>query len=178
MTTYGNLKPMDATKININGVENIFFTSIAINTHRGWVYLDLEPSREFYELLARGFKPSSHAKIKLDRRSRRVLFHLSLEKEIEIYRPGNIKPIDVNENSVATLYEAFSIILETDLAETILGYSYRKESIQKRNGSDSSETRKVMKKLKEGKKKKDYRWKTANLVVRDILRTRGVTDSY
>ena len=34
-----------------------------------------------------------------------------------------------------------------------------------------------MKKLKEGKKKKDYRWKTANLVVRDILRTRGVIDS-
>jgi IS605 OrfB family transposase len=31
-----------------------------------------------------------------------------------------------------------------------------------------------MKKLKEGKKKKDYRWKTANLIVRDALRTRGV----
>ena len=63
------------TKININGVENIFFTSVAIHTHRGWVYLDLEPSKEFYKLLARGFKPTSHAKIKLDRRSRRALFH-------------------------------------------------------------------------------------------------------
>jgi hypothetical protein len=77
-------KPIDATKININGVENIFFTSIAINTHRGWVYLDLEPSREFYKLLARGFKLTPHAKIKLDRRNRRALFHLSLEKKIEI----------------------------------------------------------------------------------------------
>ncbi|MDT7889928.1 MAG: hypothetical protein RQ885_13270, partial [Desulfurococcales archaeon] len=28
-------KPIDATKININGFENIFFTSVAINTHRG-----------------------------------------------------------------------------------------------------------------------------------------------
>jgi transposase len=107
-------KPVNPTKININGVENIFFTSVAINTHRGWVYLDLEPSKEFYKLLARGFKPTSHAKIKLDRRSRRVIFYLSLEKEVEIYKPGNIKPVDVNENSVATLYEAFSIILETD----------------------------------------------------------------
>jgi hypothetical protein len=61
-------------------LRNIFFTSIAINTHRGWVYPDLEPSKEFYKLLARGFKPTSHAKIKLDRRSRRVLFHLSLKK--------------------------------------------------------------------------------------------------
>jgi hypothetical protein len=40
------------------------------------VYLDLEPSKEFYKLLARGFKPTSYAKIELDRRSRRVLFHL------------------------------------------------------------------------------------------------------
>ena len=122
-------KPIDATKIRINGVENIFFTSAAINTHRGWMRIDLEPSREFYKLLARGFKPTSHAKIKLDRRSRRVAFHLSLEKEIEIYKPGNIKPIDVNENSAATLYEAFAAILETDLAKTTLGISYRKRGV-------------------------------------------------
>ncbi|MDT7887588.1 MAG: hypothetical protein RQ885_01265 [Desulfurococcales archaeon] len=82
---------------------------------------------------------------------------ISLEKEIEIYRPEDIvKPVDVNENSVATLYEAFAIILETDLAETTLGYSYRKESIQRRNGSGGREARKAMKKLKE-EKKRDYR---------------------
>jgi IS605 OrfB family transposase len=124
--------------------------------------------------LARGFKPTSHAKIKLDRKNRRVLFHLSLEKEIEIYRPGDIKPVDVNENSVATLYEAFAVILETDLAETTLGYSYRKEGIQRRNGSYSRETRKAMKKLKEGKKKRDYRIKTASLIAREAMRMRGV----
>ncbi|MDT7888665.1 MAG: hypothetical protein RQ885_06780 [Desulfurococcales archaeon] len=166
-------KPMDATKININGFENIFFTSIAINTHRGWVHLDLEPSKEFYKLLARGFKPTSHAKIKLDRKNRRVLFHLSLEKEVEIYRPENIvKPVDVNENSVATLYEAFAVILETDLARTTLGYSYRKESIQRRNGSGSREARKAMEKLNE--KKRDYRMKKASLIVRDAMMMRGV----
>jgi IS605 OrfB family transposase len=167
-------KPVNPTKININGVENIFFTSIAINTHRGCVHIDLEPSKEFYKLLARGFKPTSHAKIKLDRRNRRVLFHLSLEKEIEIYRPENVKPVDVNENSVATLYEAFAIILETDLAKTTLGYSYRKKSIQRRNGSGSRETRNAMKKLKERKKKRDYRMKTANMIVREAMRMRGV----
>ena len=151
-------KPVNLAKININGVENTLFTSVAIHTHRGWVRIDLEPTKEFYKLLARGFKPSSHAKIKLDRRNRRVLFHLSLEKEVEIYRPEDIvKPIDVNENSLATLYETFTIILETDLAEITLGYSYRKESIQRRNGSGSREARKAMKKLKERKKKRDYR---------------------
>jgi IS605 OrfB family transposase len=31
-----------------------------------------------------------------------------------------------------------------------------------------------MKKLREGKKKRDYRWKTASLIVRNALRTRGV----
>jgi hypothetical protein len=104
-------KSIDATKININGVKNIFFTNVAINTHRSWVYLDLEPSKEFYKLLARGFRPSSHAKIKLDRKNRRVIFYLSPEKEVEIYKLENVKPVDVNENSVATLYEAFAVIL-------------------------------------------------------------------
>ena len=56
-----------------------------------------------------------------------MIFHLSLEKEAKIYRPGNIKSVDVNENSVATPYEAFAAILETDLAKTTLGYSYRKK---------------------------------------------------
>jgi hypothetical protein len=109
-------KPVNPTKININGFENIFFTGVAINIHRGWVYLDLEPSKEFYKLLARGFKPTSHTKIKLDRRNRRVAFHLFLGKEVEIYKPEKIiKPVDVNENSVATIYEAFAVILETAL---------------------------------------------------------------
>jgi len=54
-------KPVNPTKININDVENIFFTSVAINTHRGWVHIDLEPSKEFYKLLARGFKPALYA---------------------------------------------------------------------------------------------------------------------
>ena len=103
-----------------------------------------------------------------------MLFHLSLEKEVEIYRPEDIKPVDVNENSVATLYEAFAVIFETDLAKATLGYSYRKESIQRRNGSGSREARKTMKKLREGKKKRDYRMKTANMIVRNALRTRGV----
>jgi IS605 OrfB family transposase len=167
-------KPINPTKIRINSVENIFFTRAAINTHRGWVHLDLEPSKEFYKLLARGFKPTSHAKIKLDRRNRRALFHLSLEKETKIYRPEDIKPVDVNENSVATIHEAFTVILETDLAKTTLGYSHRKKSIQRRNGSSGKEARKAMKKLREGEKKRDYRMKTANLIVRDALRMRGV----
>jgi hypothetical protein len=47
-------KPIDATKISIDGFENIFFTGVAINTHRGWAHLDLEPSKEFYKLLTRG----------------------------------------------------------------------------------------------------------------------------
>jgi IS605 OrfB family transposase len=138
------------------------------------VHIDLEPTKEFYKLLARGFKPKSHAKIKPGRKSRRVLFHLSLEKEVEIYKPGNIKPVDINENSVATIYEAFAVILGTDLAEITLGYSHRKKGIQRRNGSGSREARKAMKKLRERKKKRDYRMKTANLIVRKAMRMRGV----
>jgi len=71
-------KPVNPTKININGFENTLFISFAINTHRGLVHLDLEPFKGFYKLLARGFKPASHAKIKLDRKNRRAIFHYPL----------------------------------------------------------------------------------------------------
>jgi hypothetical protein len=106
-----------------------------------------------------------------------MLFHQSLEKKVEIHKPEDIvKPVDVNENSVATLYEAFAAILKTDLARTTLGYSYRKENIQRRNGSGSREARKAMKKLKEGKRKRNYRWKTASLMVGEAMRIRRVID--
>jgi IS605 OrfB family transposase len=55
-----------------------------------------------------------------------------------------------------------------------LGYNYRKKSIQRRNGSGSKETKKAMEKLREGKRKRDYRWKIANLIVREAMRIRGV----
>jgi hypothetical protein len=84
-----------------------------------------------------------------------------------------VKPVDVNEKSAASLYKAFVIILETDLAKTTLGYSYRKKGIQKRHGSGGKEAREALEKLKEGKKR-DYRWKTANLIARDAMGLRGV----
>jgi hypothetical protein len=124
-------KPVNPTKIRINCVENIFFTSVAINTHRGWVHIDFEPSKEFYKLLARGFKPTFHAKIKPDRRNRRVIFHLSLEKEVEIYRPENIvKPVDVNERIV---YGDHVINKESD-TDIDRGYRWKKlaEDLQKK----------------------------------------------
>jgi transposase len=138
------------------------------------VYLDLEPSKEFYKLLARGSKLALHAKIKLDRKNRRVIFHLSLEKEAKIYKPGNIKPIDVNKNSVATLYEASTVILETDLAKTTLGYSYRKESIRGETDLVAERLERLWRSLGRGEKKRYYRMKTANIIVRDTLRMRGV----
>ena len=55
-----------------------------------------------------------------------------------------------------------------------MGYNYRKKSIQRRNGSGSKETKKAMEKLREGKRKRDYRWKIANLIVREAMRIRGV----
>jgi hypothetical protein len=103
-------------------------------------------------------KPTSHAKIKLDRRNRRAIFHLALKKGVNIYKPENIvKPVNVNENSVAIIYEAFATILETDLA--------------KATGSGSRKARKAMEKLKEGKKR-DYRWKIADLIVKGAMRIR------
>jgi hypothetical protein len=48
-------KPVNPTKININGVENTLLTSVAIHTHRGCVRIDLKPTKEFYKTFGQGF---------------------------------------------------------------------------------------------------------------------------
>jgi len=57
------------------------------------------------------------------------------------------------------------------MKKTVLGYYYRRKSIQERYdkkfGVESREKKKVMKKLKERKKKKDIKYKIANILVRE-----------
>jgi putative transposase len=56
-----------------------------------------------------------------------------------------------------------------DRVQGHLGYYYRRKRMQEKYdrlyGAISREKRKIMKKLKEEKKRKDLRWKLANIIV-------------
>ncbi|MEM1610427.1 MAG: transposase [Sulfolobales archaeon] len=88
---------------------------------------------------------------------------------MEAYNPRGFLPIDVNENNITILLDAIAYLFETDLGKMVLGYYYRRKSVQKRYDKPYADIRvkkKIMRKLKERKKKDDTRWKIANIVVR------------
>jgi len=145
-------------------------TSIRIATHRGWVRVELEPHRQYWRYVNREWKLASEAKIRLDKRNRQLIICLTFAKETEEYEPRGYLPVDVNENNVTILVDGTAYLLETDTEELVLGYHYRRKRIQgkydKLYGKKSRIKEKILGKLKERKKKRDIRWKVANLIVR------------
>ncbi len=146
------------------------YTSIKIATHKGWITVDFDPHKQYCRYINRGWRLASEAKIKLDKRSRQLVIHLTFVKEVEEYKPKGYISVDVNENNVTILVDGIAYLFETDTEKLILGYYYRRKSIQERYdklyGGRSRIKRKVMRKLRERKKKSDIKWKIANIIVR------------
>ncbi len=145
-------------------------TSIKIATHKGWVTVEFEPHKQYWKYINRGWKLTSEAKIKLDKRNRQLIIYLTFIKEIQEYKPRGYLPVDVNENNVTILVDGIAYLFETSTEKLVLGYYYRRRRIQEKYdklyGVKSRIKRKILKKLKERKKKNDVRWKIANIVVR------------
>jgi len=145
-------------------------TSIRIATHRGWIAIDFEPHKQYWKYVNRGWELASEAKVKLEKRERRLIIYLTFVKEIEESIPKGLLPVDVNENNVTMLVDGVAYLFETDIEKLVLGYYYRRKRAQKKSdklyGANSRIKRKVLRKLRERKKKSDTKWKIANLIVR------------
>ncbi len=145
-------------------------TLIKIATHKGRVTIELEPHKQYWRYLNRGWRLASEAKIKLDRRERRLIVYLTFTREVREYKPRGYLPVDVNENNVTILVDGTAYLFETDMEKLVLGYYYRRKRIQERYnklyGVKSRAKRKAMRRLRERKKKQDIRWKIANIIVR------------
>jgi len=68
------------------------------------------------------------------------------------------------------LVDGVSYLFETDVEKVVLGYYYRRKRLQEKydklHGVESRVKRKVMRKLRERKKKQDIRQKIASIIVR------------
>jgi len=146
------------------------YTSIRIATHKGWVTVELEPHKQYWRYINRGWKLASEVKIKLDKRNRRLIIYITFVKEVEEYKPRGYLPVDVNENNVTMLVDGMAYLFETNIEKLVLGYYYRRKRIQERYdklySKKSRIKRKIMRKLKERIKKLDIRWKIANIIVK------------
>ena len=150
--------------------KSIGLTSIRIATHKGWVTVDFEPHKQYWKYANREWMLASEAKIKLDRRNRQLVIYLTFVKEVEEFRPRGYLSVDVNENNVTMLVDGIAYLFETNTEKLILGYYYRRKSIQERYdklyGKRSRIKRKIMRRLNERMKKQDIKWKIANLIVK------------
>jgi IS605 OrfB family transposase len=145
-------------------------TSIEIATHRDWVVIELEPHKQYWKYLNTGWRLASEAKVKLDKRNRRLIIYLVFKKSVEAYRPRGFISVDVNENHVAVLVDDKALLFETGFRDIVLGYYYRRKRVQgkydKLYGVKCRVKRRILKRLKERRKKNDLKWKLANIVVR------------
>jgi len=144
-------------------------TSIWIATHRGWIRVELELNKLYWKYINRGWRIASEARLKLDRKSRRIEIVLVFKKDVEVYKPRGYISVDVNENNIAVLVDGIVYLFETGLKDITLGYYYRRKRVQEKYdkiyGPGSRIERKIMGKLGERSKKKDIRFKIANIVV-------------
>jgi len=63
------------------------YTSIEIANHRGKVPVEVEPHKQYWKYVNRGWRLSSEVKVKLDKKSRQLIIYLSFVKDVEEYKP-------------------------------------------------------------------------------------------
>jgi len=144
-------------------------TSIEIAIRRGWVANELEPHKQCWRYVNSGWKLASEARVKLDKRGRRLITYLVFKKNVEVHESRSFISVDVNENHVAILVDDKVLFFETGFKDIVLGYYYRRRRVQERYdklyGVNCRVERKTLRKLKE-RRKSDLKWKLANIVVR------------
>jgi len=151
-------------------------TSVSIATHRGRVRVPIELNRHLLRYVNRGWKLASEARVKLDRRDRRLVLYLTFKKEVSEYRPKGYITVDVNEDAEAVLIGRIVYLFETDLSRVTLGYYYRRKRVQEKYGKaygpGSRSERRIFKRLSNNERalKREIRWKLATLIVREAAR--------
>jgi IS605 OrfB family transposase len=145
-------------------------TSIEIATHKGWVTIELEPHKQYWRYVNSGWRLTSEAKVKLDKKNRLLIIYLVFKKSVEAFKPRGFISVDVNENHVAVLIDGRVYLFETGFQDIVLGYYYRRKRVQERYdklyGVNCRVKKKILRKLKERSKKSDLKWKLANIAVR------------
>jgi IS605 OrfB family transposase len=145
-------------------------TSIEIATHKDWIIIELEQHKHYWRYVNSNWRLASEAKVKLDKRNRRLIVYLVFKKSVEAYRPRGFISVDVNENHVAVVVDDRVYLFETGFKDIVLGYYYRRKRIQERYdklyGVNCRVKGRILKRLKERRKKSDLKWKLANIVVR------------
>jgi len=111
-------------------------------------------------------------KDKAGQKNRRILVYFVFKREVQITQDANLPiPVDINENNVTVKVDNKVFVLFSDIKKVTLGYSRYREIMQSINGNDH-----IKRNLRnnEKNKKKDRRFKIANIIVNTAKQLRGV----
>ncbi len=142
--------------------------AIEVRTHRGWVKIHYRGHKQLHRYLYNGWKLSSELRLKTN--GRKIIIYLTFTKNFEVtYNSNNVVAVDVNENNVTLvvfrnkkLYEVYRI--ETGLGRLVISYAERRKRITKSKTTKDRSVKKVLRKLREKKRKRDIIYKTARII--------------
>ncbi|HWQ18120.1 MAG TPA: transposase [Sulfolobales archaeon] len=140
-------------------------TAIKVFTHRGWINIELQPHKQYWEYVNNGWKLRTQPKLKIDHRRYRLLVHFIFEKSVDVTGTGNARQVvsvDINENNVTVKVQDKVFILQTDIKKLTVGYESYREVIQSIKGN-----RYVKRAIhgRERRRKRDIRCKVASIIV-------------
>jgi putative transposase len=139
------------------------YTTILINTHRGWVSVELVPHKLYWRYVNSGWALRTQPKIKIDYEHERLLIYFVFAKTINVDEDSarHVISVDINENSVAVKVLNEVCILETNIKRITMGYAGYREVVQSVKGNGY-----VGRAIhgRERKRKKDIRLKIANII--------------
>ncbi len=62
-------------------------TAIEIATHKGRFRAVLEPYKQYWRYINGGWRPATGARVKLDKKNKRLVIYLTFKKSVEVYEP-------------------------------------------------------------------------------------------
>ena len=151
---------------------------IEVRTHREWIKIHYRDHKQLHRYLYNGWKLSSELRLKLN--GKKVIIYLTFTRNFEVvYNPSNIVAIDVNENNVTVavfknkkLYEVYRI--ETGLGRLVIFCAERRKRIMRGKSTKTRSVKKVLKKLREKKRKQGIIYKTARIIEELAIRNNAV----
>ncbi|RLE86212.1 MAG: transposase [Thermoprotei archaeon] len=150
------------------------YTTIKVATHRGRIMIKLQPHKLYWKYINSGWKLRTQPKLKLDHKERKVYVYFVFEKEVELYKSKGWVSVDVNENNVTVLADDKAYKLITMLRSVIVRYHKHRRRLQEKltiqvNGKKYplfTLWRRKMSRLRERKRKSDWRRKMAVTIVK------------
>ena len=151
------------------------YTEVKIATHKGWIILAIRPHKLYWKYMNRPeWKLCNEAKLKINSNGVELLLTFRKEK-YKPYEPKAVIPVDINENNITFEVDNEVYMVKTNFKKIIVGYHDHRKRIQEKYQQKLPKLfRKLVRVLREKKRKKNIRYQVVNLIVKTAKEIKAV----